>query len=48
MNGPNVGVPVTYKGVEIGSVIDILLSVEEVEVERDLCRRITKFEPIPS
>ena len=33
MNGPNVGVPVKYKGVEIGSLIDILLSVEEVEVE---------------
>jgi ABC-type transporter Mla subunit MlaD len=33
LNGPNVGVPVKYKGVEIGSVIDILLSVEEVEVE---------------
>jgi ABC-type transporter Mla subunit MlaD len=33
VNGPNVGVPVKYKGVEIGSVIDILLSVEEVEVE---------------
>lgn len=33
VNGPNVGIPVTYKGVEIGSVIDILLSVEEVEVE---------------
>ncbi len=33
MNGPNVGIPVTYKGVEIGSVIDILLSLEEVEVE---------------
>ena len=33
VNEPNVGIPVTYKGVEIGSVIDILLSVEEVEVE---------------
>lgn len=33
MNGPNVGIPVTYKGVEIGSVIDILLSLEKVEVE---------------
>ena len=33
MNGPNVGIPITYKGVEIGSVIDILLSQEEVEVE---------------
>jgi hypothetical protein len=33
VNGPNVGIPVTYKGVEIGSVIDILLSLEEVEVE---------------
>ena len=33
MNGPNVGIPVKYKGVEIGSVIDILLSLEEVEVE---------------
>jgi ABC-type transporter Mla subunit MlaD len=33
VNGPNVGIPVTYKGVEIGSVIEILPSVEEVEVE---------------
>ena len=33
VNGPNVGIPVTYKGVEIGSFIDILLSLEEVEVE---------------
>ena len=33
VSGPNVGIPVKYKGVEIGSVIDILLSLEEVEVE---------------
>jgi ABC-type transporter Mla subunit MlaD len=49
VNGPNVGIPVTYKGVEIGSVIDILLSLEEVEVETCLtCVAGPKFEPIPN
>ena len=33
VDGFNVGARVKYKGVEIGSVIDILLSAEEVEVE---------------
>jgi paraquat-inducible protein B len=34
VNGLNVGAPVKYKGVEIGSVTDILLQLEEVEVDR--------------
>jgi len=34
VNGPNVGAPVKYKGVEIGSVTDILLRLGEVEVNR--------------
>ena len=49
MNGHNVGIPVAYKGVEIGSVIDILLSVEEVEVETCLsCVAGSEIEPIPN
>ena len=49
VNGPNVGIPVAYKGVEIGSVIDILLSLEEVEVETCLtCVAGSEFEPIPN
>jgi paraquat-inducible protein B len=34
VNGLNVGAPVKYKGVEIGSVTDILLRLGEVEVNR--------------
>ncbi len=34
VNGLNVGAPVKYKGVEIGSVTDILLQVDQVEVDR--------------
>jgi len=34
INGLNVGAPVKYKGVEIGSVTDILLRLGEVEVNR--------------
>jgi paraquat-inducible protein B len=34
VNGLHVGAPVKYKGVEIGSVTDILLQLEEVEVDR--------------
>ena len=34
VNGLNVGAPVKYKGVEIGSVTDILLQLEQVEVDR--------------
>ena len=34
VNGLNVGAPVKYKGVEIGSVADILLQLEQVEVDR--------------
>src|SRR5574342_1297040 len=34
VNGLNVGAPVKYKGVEIGSVTDILLQLEKVEPGR--------------
>jgi paraquat-inducible protein B len=34
VNGLNIGAPVKYKGVEIGSVTDILLQLEQVEVDR--------------
>ena len=34
VNGLNVGAPVKYKGVEIGSVADILLQLEKVEPGR--------------
>ena len=34
VNGLSIGAPVKYKGVEIGSVTDILLQLEEVEVDR--------------
>ena len=34
VNGLNVGAPVKYKGVEIGSVVDILLQLEKVEPGR--------------
>lgn len=34
VNGLKIGAPVKYKGVEIGSVTDILLQLEEVEVDR--------------
>ena len=34
VNGLNVGAPVKYKGVEIGSVTDILLQLDQVEVDR--------------
>jgi paraquat-inducible protein B len=34
VNGLNLGAPVKYKGVEIGSVVDILLQVEKVEPGR--------------
>jgi paraquat-inducible protein B len=34
VNGLNVGAPVKYKGVEIGSVTDILLQLDEVEANR--------------
>jgi paraquat-inducible protein B len=34
VNGLNVGAPVKYKGVEIGSVTDILLQLDQVDVDR--------------
>jgi len=34
VNGLNVGAPVKYKGVEIGSITDILMQLGEVEVNR--------------
>jgi paraquat-inducible protein B len=34
VNGLNIGAPVKYKGVEIGSITDILLQLEQVEVDR--------------
>jgi paraquat-inducible protein B len=34
VNGLNVGAPVKYKGVGIGSITDILLQLEQVEVDR--------------